>query len=199
MRRPSPQIAVAQNREAYSSRPSHERLHHTTESLFANDLGRVDRQDVPLRWITVPTRWQVVTGRVRSARKHSRRVSLSHPPRQFRTGDLRNSISQPASPAPLKPHGCEIRDRGVFSCADKETTAIPSQYRESPQQVATCPPTSVNGELDPKRHGAPAPRSRFGPPNPETLGFRPETTRPGYDLVRSAIAVSDLRRKVRKK
>ncbi len=48
VRRPTPRTAITQIHEADSSCPSHERLHNTTESLFADDLSRVDRQDVHL-------------------------------------------------------------------------------------------------------------------------------------------------------
>ncbi len=63
-RRPSPQIAIAQIHETCSGHPSHERRHHATEPLFANNVGRVNRQDVPLRRITIPARRQIDTGSV---------------------------------------------------------------------------------------------------------------------------------------
>ncbi|TWU13327.1 hypothetical protein CA54_21620 [Symmachiella macrocystis] len=63
-----------------------------------------------------------------------------------------------------------MRDPGVFSCAGGETIAILSQYRQSPQRVASRVESPNWGASFTKRLLKRPVTAVLAPPNPETLG-----------------------------
>ena len=71
------------------------------------------------------------------------RPRLSRPLRMFRFRNVSVANSKTVGLTPLKPRSCEIRDRGVFSCANRDITAKHTQYHESPQRVASSTRHSV--------------------------------------------------------
>jgi hypothetical protein len=53
----------------------------------------------------------------------------------FRIRNVSVFISKTVGFTPLKPHGSEIRDRGGFYCAYRDTRPNPTQQRQRPQRV----------------------------------------------------------------